>query len=214
MAKPWSKVLELKAPDGTVTDPCTVTVLPNGRLRASPILIGWLAGGAASGAARPVNGIKVSVSASRTAYTRRRLRNRCASMGFLLIPTPLTDLDDFAGEGVGWWSARRTRIGWILVEWEEAQPELPRDGLAPVAGALQDYVHTTNGAQVAATIKREVEQYCFDALIAILLPGSLLVAEVEGRLRRTCTKKCAVFLQRPQALGAAALLDQIGADTT
>src|SRR5580693_3352695 len=40
IAKPSSKLLEEKAPEGTVTDPSTVTTLPSGMLRASAIEIG------------------------------------------------------------------------------------------------------------------------------------------------------------------------------
>ena len=37
MAKPLSKVPDSNAPDGTVTVPLSVTVLPSGRPRAAPM---------------------------------------------------------------------------------------------------------------------------------------------------------------------------------
>src|SRR6202035_1801995 len=43
MANPSSKVLEENAPDGTVTDPSTVTKVPSSSARAAPMSIAWAA---------------------------------------------------------------------------------------------------------------------------------------------------------------------------
>src|SRR6202035_424419 len=40
MAKPSSKLLDEKSPEGTVTDPSTVTTVPSGSWRAAPMSIG------------------------------------------------------------------------------------------------------------------------------------------------------------------------------
>src|SRR5579862_7887165 len=57
MAKPSSKLLDEKSPEGTVTDPSTVTTVPSGSWRAAPMSIGcgsWAAASAGIAAsARP-----------------------------------------------------------------------------------------------------------------------------------------------------------------
>src|SRR5882724_6991373 len=66
MANPWSKVLEEKAPEGTVTEPLTVTTVPSGRARAAAMSIRL--------AARLGRGRK-RAAAKRTATIQRREGN-------------------------------------------------------------------------------------------------------------------------------------------
>jgi hypothetical protein len=68
-------VLELNAPEGTVTEPSTVTTVPNGKLRASAIeiVLGFDGLGAAGGVALPVAGsarLLITASASSSADSK------------------------------------------------------------------------------------------------------------------------------------------------
>src|SRR5258708_22583148 len=101
MAKPSSKLLEEKSPEGTVTEPSTVTTVPRGRLRAAPISIGcaWSSATAAAAAAAGAAGAAASArQAARTPVARSSARvGICRETGDMrhllcLVAMPATQL--------------------------------------------------------------------------------------------------------------------------
>src|SRR5690349_8669341 len=119
MAKPCSKVLELNAPEGTVTEPSIVTIVPRGKLRASAIDI-FLGSGApaAAGVAVPV-----TTSASSSAGNRNLrlflwimilLLKRCDTVGaerLRLRATSMVPVSLRVNEGYAFFPIFERRLG-------------------------------------------------------------------------------------------------------
>jgi hypothetical protein len=101
-------------------------------------------------------------------------------------PLILWHRDAPPGKGLGdWCPSIAVGVEWILlrVSFKAAQRGGPGHVVAPVADRVQDDVPAGDADHLAAVgVKREIESHHLGAVMAILLPHALRVAEIEDAL--------------------------------